>query len=56
METFKNCEIVGSTKDNPVWTKNEFVGPPPIGYNSWSEWIEKSTESGLFTGVCIKRR
>ncbi|MBU0977092.1 MAG: hypothetical protein KKD18_01620 [Nanoarchaeota archaeon] len=40
--------------NNPLWTKNIFVGPPPDGYISWSDWIGQSTKMGLFTGVKIE--
>lgn len=41
------------SKDNPLWTENYFEGPPPEGYLSWHNWVEDSTNRGLFKGVRI---
>ena len=43
-------------RDNPIWTENEFIGPPPVGYDSWYAWINGSTKEGLFTGVKIEAK
>ena len=51
---FESNRFAAPTKDNPIWTKNEFIGPPPAGYSSWSEWVELSTKTGLFTNVKIQ--
>lgn len=53
----KNCaafDCSTASKDSPVWTKCVFRDAPPEGYSSWREWVKKSTETGLFTGVEIK--
>ena len=39
-----------------VWTGCIFQGPPPLGYYSWSEYLDKSTAAGLFTGVILSRQ
>jgi len=39
-----------------VWTDCICQGPPPLGYYSWSEYIDKSTAAGLFTGVILSRQ
>ena len=51
-ESIDEKEILFS-KEDPVWTKCSFVGPPPIGHASWSGWVEESTDKGLFTGINI---
>jgi len=60
MIRIENCKIVDIeelppySKENPVWIKNIFVGPPPLEYASWQDWVNKSHSTGLFMGVYIE--
>lgn len=37
-----------------TWSNNKFVGGPPRGFNSWSEWADYVEDTGTISGVIIK--
>lgn len=51
-----NLQDLRSTgsKDKPLWTQCVFIGEPPLGFKDWHDWVNRSTEAGVFAGVTIK--
>ena len=39
--------------EQPTVTQCVFKGKPPNGFSDWLDWVSRSTEHGLFAGVCI---
>ena len=50
---FNACDTVSLTKDNLCGTECIFDGPPPAEYDSWSDWVARTTNEGVFTAVII---
>lgn len=53
-KSVKKVWYTGDEEDKS-WDVNGcvFSGSPPVGYKSWSEWIDKNIESKTITGVEI---